>query len=144
MVVLGNGTLVNANRTSHPDLYRALKGGGNNFGVVTRFDLATFPQGDIASLRVINDISQRSAVLKAFTEITTATKFDVYASLVTSLVFTSATGEWVIVNIVAYTQPVAQPAVFKDLLAVPSTTNSTALGITSLAELADEPETAPS
>ncbi|KFZ10746.1 hypothetical protein V502_07954 [Pseudogymnoascus sp. VKM F-4520 (FW-2644)] len=142
-VVLGNGTLVNANRTSHPDLFRALKGGGNNFGVVTRFDLKTFPQGDIASALVINDISQRDAVLKAFTEITTAAEFDVYASLVTSLVFTSTTGKWEIINIVAYTQPVTQPAVFKDLLAVPSATNSTSLTITTLAELADEAETPP-
>lgn len=132
---------MNANQTSHPDLFRALKGGANNFGVVTRFDLATFPQGDIAAGLVFNDISQRGAVLKAFTDITTAAEFDVYASLVTSLVFTSTTKAWTIINIVAYTKPVTQPAVFADLLAVPSTTNSTSLAITSLAELADEAET---
>lgn len=135
---------MNANRTSHPELFRALRGGGNNFGIVTRFDLETFPQGDMASALVVNDISQRGAVLKAFTDITTAAEFDVYASLVTSLVFTSATGEWEIVNIVAYTQPVTKPPVFTDLLAVPSTTNSTSLTITSLAELANEAETPPS
>ncbi|KFY45217.1 hypothetical protein V494_01076 [Pseudogymnoascus sp. VKM F-4513 (FW-928)] len=143
-VVLGDGSLVNANRTSRPDLYRALKGGMNNFGVVTRFDLATFPQGDIASSRVFNDISQRHAVLKAFTDITSAPDFDVYASLVTSFAYTSTTRQWKIINIVAYTKPVAQPAVFKNLLSIPSTTNSTSLAITSLAELADEPDTAAS
>ncbi|KAF4962772.1 hypothetical protein FSARC_9176 [Fusarium sarcochroum] len=36
-VVLGNGTQVVANRTTHADLYWALKGGANNFGIVTRF-----------------------------------------------------------------------------------------------------------
>lgn len=143
-VVLGNGSLVNANQTSHPDLYRALKGGANNFGVVTRFDLATFPQGNIASSLIINDISQRGAVLKAFTDITTAPDFDVYTSLVTSFVFSSTSKGWKIINIVAYTKPVAQPAVFADLLSIPSATNSTSLAITSLAELADETETAPS
>jgi hypothetical protein len=30
-----------------PILYFALRGGGNNFGIVTRFDLVTFPQGDL-------------------------------------------------------------------------------------------------
>jgi hypothetical protein len=32
---------VNANSQERPDLHRALKGGGNNFGIVTRFDLVT-------------------------------------------------------------------------------------------------------
>ncbi|KAI1762630.1 FAD-binding domain-containing protein [Hypoxylon sp. FL1150] len=38
-VVLANATIVNANATSHPDLFKALKGGNNNFGVVTSFTL---------------------------------------------------------------------------------------------------------
>jgi hypothetical protein len=44
-VVLSSGETVNANQDSHPDLWRALRGGGNNFGIVTRFDLRTFEQG---------------------------------------------------------------------------------------------------
>ncbi|KAL3463484.1 hypothetical protein BJX64DRAFT_256825 [Aspergillus heterothallicus] len=41
-VVLGNGAQVTASRTSHQDLFWALKGGGgNNFGVVTKFVLKT-------------------------------------------------------------------------------------------------------
>ena len=42
-VVLANGTLVNANKNSNPDLFWALKGGSNNFGVVSRYDLMTYP-----------------------------------------------------------------------------------------------------
>jgi hypothetical protein len=42
-IVLANGTIVNANSQERPDLHRALKGGGNNFGIVTRFDLITRP-----------------------------------------------------------------------------------------------------
>lgn len=40
---MADGSLVNANSTSHYDLYRALKGGSSNFGIVTRFDLNTLP-----------------------------------------------------------------------------------------------------
>lgn len=36
-VVLGNGTQVVANASSNPDLFWALKGGANNFGIVTKF-----------------------------------------------------------------------------------------------------------
>lgn len=43
-VVLASGDVVRAGATENADLWRALRGGGNNFGVVTRFDLRTFPQ----------------------------------------------------------------------------------------------------
>ncbi|KAL4959295.1 FAD-binding oxidoreductase [Aspergillus stella-maris] len=47
-VVLVNGTIVNANTNEHSDLWRALKGGGSNFGIVTRYDLDAYPEKHIA------------------------------------------------------------------------------------------------
>jgi hypothetical protein len=44
-IVLASGEIVNANAGSNSDLWIALRGGGNNFGIVTRFDFRTFPQG---------------------------------------------------------------------------------------------------
>lgn len=41
-VVLGDGRIVNANQTSYPDLYKALKGGNTNFGIVARLKIASF------------------------------------------------------------------------------------------------------
>ncbi|KAK1674078.1 hypothetical protein BDP55DRAFT_187843 [Colletotrichum godetiae] len=46
-VVLTNGSVVNANNNSNSDLWKALKGGGSNFGIVTRFDLEALPTRDI-------------------------------------------------------------------------------------------------
>ena len=46
-VVLADGRIVDANQETHQDLFRALKGGGNNFGIVTRFDMVTFPAHDV-------------------------------------------------------------------------------------------------
>ncbi|KAL4950163.1 hypothetical protein BDW69DRAFT_187613 [Aspergillus filifer] len=46
-VVLADGRIVNASNADNADLFRALKGGGNNFGIVTRFDMVTFPAKDI-------------------------------------------------------------------------------------------------
>lgn len=43
-MVLASGKIINANASESADLWRALRGGGNNLGVVTRFDLRTFPQ----------------------------------------------------------------------------------------------------
>jgi FAD/FMN-containing dehydrogenase len=42
-VVLANSSIVEVSATSHSDLFFALKGGNNNFGIVTRFDIKTFP-----------------------------------------------------------------------------------------------------
>ncbi|KAF1973838.1 FAD-binding domain-containing protein [Bimuria novae-zelandiae CBS 107.79] len=49
-IVLSTGTLITASPSSHPSLFRALRGGGNNFGIITRFELRTFPQGPSGAL----------------------------------------------------------------------------------------------
>lgn len=41
-VVLADGSVVEANPRENTDLFRALRGGGSNLGIVTRFDLRTF------------------------------------------------------------------------------------------------------
>lgn len=46
-VVLANGDIVNASATSHPDLWKALKGGSGNFGIVMRFDVRAFPAREL-------------------------------------------------------------------------------------------------
>ncbi|KAI0006958.1 FAD-binding domain-containing protein [Xylariaceae sp. FL0662B] len=47
-IVLASGEIVNANADTNRDLWVALKGGGaNNFGIVTRFDLSVFEQGQL-------------------------------------------------------------------------------------------------
>ncbi|RYP26836.1 hypothetical protein DL768_011554 [Monosporascus sp. mg162] len=46
-IVLASGEIVNANAETNRDLWIALKGGGNNFGIVTRFDLSVFEQGQL-------------------------------------------------------------------------------------------------
>lgn len=42
-LVTADGTILQVTHDSHPDLFWALRGGGNNFGIVTRFTLAAFP-----------------------------------------------------------------------------------------------------
>jgi hypothetical protein len=44
-IVLASAEIVNANAYSNTDLFHALRGGGNNFGIVTRYDIRTFEQG---------------------------------------------------------------------------------------------------
>lgn len=46
-VVLADGTVVNANANEHADLFKGLKGGMANFGIVTRFDMQAFESGNL-------------------------------------------------------------------------------------------------
>jgi hypothetical protein len=43
-VVLANGSIAHVTPTTHPDLFWALRAGGNNFGIVTHFEVKTYPQ----------------------------------------------------------------------------------------------------
>lgn len=47
-VVLANATIVTASSTSNPDLYKALKGGGNNYGIVTNYKMIAHPIGQVS------------------------------------------------------------------------------------------------
>ena len=41
--MLADGTISYVSATRNPSLYKALRGGASNFGIVTRFDLDAYP-----------------------------------------------------------------------------------------------------
>jgi hypothetical protein len=68
-VVLADGEVAKASATKNPDLWRALKGGANDFGVVTRFTTHAFPSAKIWSGFLYLHSSQASKVLTALHEV---------------------------------------------------------------------------
>ena len=67
-VVLASGCVTTASASANPDLWRALKGGSNNFGIVTRFTCRSFPSTKIWSGFLYMPASQTAKVLAAFHE----------------------------------------------------------------------------
>ncbi|KAI6376702.1 hypothetical protein MCOR25_002667 [Pyricularia grisea] len=70
-VVLVSGEVVEATPEQNPDLYWALRGGGgSSFGIVSRFDLVTFPQGDLWSLQQYHPPAVRADLFSAYVDLT--------------------------------------------------------------------------
>ncbi|KAL9638520.1 MAG: hypothetical protein Q9164_001505, partial [Protoblastenia rupestris] len=67
-LVLASGSITTASASNNPDLWRALKGGSNNFGIVTRFTARSFPSAKIWSGFLYMPVSQATKVLAAFYE----------------------------------------------------------------------------
>lgn len=78
-IVFANGTVATITASNHPDLFRALKGGGNNFGIVTSYTVQALRQGDIwgGNLVFLHTPKTASKLLQAvrdFTEYNTDPK----------------------------------------------------------------------
>lgn len=116
--MLASGEVVNANASSNPDLLKAIKGGSNNFGVVTSFDLLTFPQDGMWTGALGQPIDVRKVVFNAIAEIASNSNADPFGALVADFRFNSATGAWVMNHTIAYTKPVANPLIFQLLVSI--------------------------
>ncbi|MBY6017439.1 FAD-binding oxidoreductase [Halomonas denitrificans] len=66
-VVTVDGDVVEASADSHPDLFWALRGGGGNFGVVSRFDFQAYPVGpEVFAGLVVFPFAQAQTVLEQY------------------------------------------------------------------------------
>ncbi|KAI1113087.1 hypothetical protein F5Y14DRAFT_229472 [Nemania sp. NC0429] len=126
-VVLGDGSIVHANSGHNSDLFWALKGGGPNFGIVTRFDLFTVPISDVWYEIILFTPDQAHAVLDAFSQWQQDEGFDTKSSVTLSI------GLDIITVGLLYSTPTDRPSCFEPfyslqpaLTAVPSTNGTLA------------------
>lgn len=119
-VVLASGEIVNANATSNTDLWNALKGGSNNFGVVTKYTMTTFEQGEFWGGNIGTEASP-AEYLAAVGAFASTPNQDPYASLMSTFSISSASPEWLIISSLEYTKspPVIDPPVFSNFTAFP-------------------------
>ncbi|KAI2782825.1 putative oxidoreductase [Daldinia loculata] len=134
-VVLANGSIVNANADENPDLLFALRGGSNNFGVVTRIDFQTFEQGPIWAGGVLSSSDTIDEQLEAFVGLNSAESYDEYASLITSLGYAGGRKTFILNNI-EYTKAEENPPVFEPFMKISAMDEK--VRISSMAEMAVE------
>lgn len=133
-MVLANGEISNVNQSSYPDLYFAFRGGGNNFGIITRFDLETFPQGDLWGGTVVHPITANASVYEAFSNFANNASKDPDAALITAVALVE--GQYIFANDYEYAKPVVNPPIFHEFTSLP--TIQSTMRITNLSSLTAE------
>ncbi|MCJ1461410.1 hypothetical protein MMC07_000007 [Pseudocyphellaria aurata] len=133
-VVLATGNIVNVNEHSHPDLYFALRGGGNNFGIVTRFDLETFEQGPLWGGIKVHPMTVNAPIINAFDNFANNASQDPDAALI--LTFDYIQGQFVWGNDYEYAKPVVNPPIFHEFMEIENI--SSTMRIANLTDLTQE------
>ncbi|KAH9073074.1 FAD-binding domain-containing protein [Lactarius deliciosus] len=118
-LVLPNGTITTVT-SQDEDLWFGLRGGMNNFGVVTKFVLRSRPQAQIWAGIIFYPGTQLDAIKEAYAKFQEVN--DTKASLAISLGYSS--GQFTVLLVAFYDAPTPPPGLFDGFLAIPSTQNT--------------------
>ncbi|KAH9054222.1 FAD-binding domain-containing protein [Lactarius vividus] len=114
-LVLPNGTVTTVTADDH-DLWFALRGGGNNFGIVTKFTVKSYPQGQVWGGTILYGPDQLGAVKNAIAEFRKVT--DTNATLVSGFFYSS--GEVIPTVLLFYNAPQPPSGIFDAILRIPN------------------------
>jgi len=133
-VVLADGRIVTASRESEPKLFRAIRGGGSNFGIITNFELETYPYSGMWGGRTLVDGQHVRQAIDAYEGFVRNNVPDKDPKGHTIIIFTYDEGPLQVLQYIVYTEPVAGLPMFDGLKQVP--TIESTLGMTDYLDLA--------
>ncbi|RYC59910.1 hypothetical protein CHU98_g6286 [Xylaria longipes] len=121
-VVLADGSIVEANESKNADLWWGLRGGSNNFGIVTRIDFRTFKQGLLWYSMTFNPLTEVDKQMQIYADLMAPQNYDENASFLTGWAYAATLNLSVTLNQLVYTRPNgnATPAFYKPILDLPS------------------------
>ncbi|KAG6812798.1 hypothetical protein H0H92_000430 [Tricholoma furcatifolium] len=118
-LVTPTGEIVSVTEASDPDLFFGLKGGMNNFGIVTTFTLQTFPQGQVWGGLITYTFPQIPAISNATANFA-ASVTDPKAQIITT--YNYLLGEPGISQLLFYDGPTPPEGIFDEFLSIPALT----------------------
>ncbi|PWY85810.1 FAD-binding domain-containing protein [Aspergillus sclerotioniger CBS 115572] len=108
-VVLASGEIVTVTKDTHRDLFLALKGGSNNFGVVTKFTMTTYPFHGLWGGFLVYPGDNIPGQLSAFSDFMAPGSFDAHADPILSFSWTSEYRVLMGANVLLYAKPEERP-----------------------------------
>lgn len=124
-VVLADGRVVTADATGeHVDLFRALKGGGNNFGIVTHLTMRAFPCSTIWGGGAMHSHEVMEHAAEAVVDFTERVTDDPDTNLVCMLCKLTPKPVTIVAALYANMAGVEEPPILDKWLALPQTWKS--------------------
>ncbi|KFA81542.1 hypothetical protein S40288_09059 [Stachybotrys chartarum IBT 40288] len=129
-VVLANSTIVNASAKENPDLFWALEGGSSNYGIATRFDIKTFPLGQVFSEKLTFSSEHLDEFLDEFLEAASAysvnggSSDDADGSYGPTVTINPASGNITLLAASLHIGPDPHPAAFANFSQIPTLTTT--------------------
>ncbi|TLD32549.1 FAD-binding domain-containing protein [Venturia nashicola] len=124
-VILADGRIANANQTTNPDLFTALKGGNNNFGIVTRYDMETFESEDLWGGIVTYPSSTADQHFQALVNFGLNPNRDPHAAIIVFQGYSTASATDVVRVAFDYTKPIPYPNAYQEFFAVTNNISDT-------------------
>ncbi|KAJ5741338.1 hypothetical protein N7533_010747 [Penicillium manginii] len=122
-VVLGNGTQITAKKSSHKDLFWALKGGANNYGLVTKFTLRTYDMPKVSTTIQVYNESGIPDFLNAVCDMALLDEKDPIAAGMVASVQYNATTKVTSASVLGVQEGISKPpSQFANFSAIPATT----------------------
>lgn len=132
-IVLADGRVVTASSKSEPKLYRALRGGGSNFGIITTFELEAYLYNRFWGGRTMIDSSHARQAIAAYEGFVNRQEEDPKGH--TIFIATYDEGPLRLIQYMVYTEPQADLPLFDELRKVPTIESS--LGMTDYTTMAE-------
>ncbi|CAG5161875.1 uncharacterized protein ALTATR162_LOCUS6114 [Alternaria atra] len=132
-VVTASGLIINVSQNSFPDLYWALRGGGNNFGIVTKFNVNAIPRAPTMWGGMRTYISEFPALINAYYNLGMNAKKDGKAHQILSFGWSSEIGQVAQVEL-EYSDPIVDAPIFAEYNNITGQI-ADGTGVKSLAEL---------
>ena len=123
-VILPNGTIANITHETDPNIYYALRGGANNFGIITRFRHRTVLQGQQLFGQRTYSLNYTHQILAETYKLATLYSNDTDMVYYTRLQYNRTTESFVPAIWYSYLKPEPSPSVFKDAFEIPYETDA--------------------
>ena len=126
-VVSASGIIVTASPTQNSGLYFALRGGGNNFGIVTKFTLNAIPLpgGLMWGGGRVSTEDQFDALVDAFYNVGINSPSDPNAAQILNFAYAQSVNLNVAAADLQYAKPVANASIFSEYLSIPTISDTT-------------------